>query len=520
MIGLERTANLFRLDKLNQCGWLGSEQVTLSPKAFAVLLYLVERPGRLVTKQELLDAVWPDTHVTEGVLKRAVLEIRKALDDSADEPRFVQTLHRRGYRFLVCSDSQHPEPAGGSEPNGFIGRSMELSQLDAWFEGALGERRQVVFVTGEAGVGKTMLLDYWIHSLETRLTSTGVAVARGRCLQQSAAAEPYMPVFEALEHLSRQIGKRLVDTLRCCAPTWLLHMPGLISPSDRATLLNEVFHPTRERMLREITDALELLSREIPLVLVLEDLHWSDSSTLDLLSSIARRTSPARLLILANYRPADAALAHSPLFGAQNELELHGQCEVLPIDSFSEAETSEYLATRISRNEGLEALAASIQARTNGNPLYISMIVDELTENEIEPAAIAQMLPQTLQYLFERQVAQLSGREQELVRAAAVASQSFGISAVSEALGWDEAEAEAICDALSRRQVILEPAEEGLHDAGLAPRYGFIHALGRDAICKSVPAGRCARLRNAMACAEQAIARPAKPFVLPRTAAA
>src|SRR5215475_15846847 len=91
----------FRLDALNQCLWRGTDQISLSPKAFSVLAYLAERPGRLVTKQELLDAVWPDIHVTEGVLKRAVLEIRKALGDPVEEPRFIQTLHRRGYRFLA-----------------------------------------------------------------------------------------------------------------------------------------------------------------------------------------------------------------------------------------------------------------------------------------------------------------------------------------------------------------------------------------------------------------------------------
>src|ERR1044071_593995 len=85
----------FRLDVANQCLWRGAEQISLTPKAFSVLLYMAERPGRLLTKQELLDAVWPDIHITEGVLKRAVLEIRKALDDPAEEPRYIQPLHRR-----------------------------------------------------------------------------------------------------------------------------------------------------------------------------------------------------------------------------------------------------------------------------------------------------------------------------------------------------------------------------------------------------------------------------------------
>src|SRR5262252_1259466 len=112
--GTELTFEPFRLDRVNQCLWRGATEIALSPKAFSVLLYLVERPSRLVTKQELLDAVWPDIHVTEGVLKRSVLEIRKALGDAVEEPRYIQTLHRRGYRFLA--GSAPPESPAPAEP--------------------------------------------------------------------------------------------------------------------------------------------------------------------------------------------------------------------------------------------------------------------------------------------------------------------------------------------------------------------------------------------------------------------
>src|ERR1044072_2588301 len=158
-------ATAFRLDRVNQCFWANEESVSLSPKAFAVLSYLVERPGVLVTKQELLDAVWPDVNVTEGVLKRAVLEIRKALADPAEEPRFIQTLHRRGYRFIG--------PRAGAKPSqarrGIVVREAELGQLDGWFEEARQGSRRVVFLTGEAGIGKTTVVDEWAG----RVTGTG-----------------------------------------------------------------------------------------------------------------------------------------------------------------------------------------------------------------------------------------------------------------------------------------------------------------------------------------------------------
>src|ERR1043165_501151 len=176
-----------RLDRSNQCAWRGADRISLSPKAFAVLLYLYERPGRLVTKQELLDAVWSEIHVTEGVLKRAVLEIRKALDDPIDEPRFIQTLHRRGYRLLATAFERSAAVKPNPKEAGVVGRTREIQQLGAWFDAASGSSRRLVFITGEARLGKTTLVEHWMNSLR-RGQQTGdsgrAVLARGRCLQQ------------------------------------------------------------------------------------------------------------------------------------------------------------------------------------------------------------------------------------------------------------------------------------------------------------------------------------------------
>jgi|SRR5215831_2627192 len=90
----------FRLDLLNECLWQGERPIALTLKAFAVLHYLLEHPAHLVTKEALLTAVWPDTVVSEAVLKVCIGEIRKALGDQYKAPRFIETLHRRGYRFI------------------------------------------------------------------------------------------------------------------------------------------------------------------------------------------------------------------------------------------------------------------------------------------------------------------------------------------------------------------------------------------------------------------------------------
>ncbi|PWU06031.1 MAG: hypothetical protein C5B51_13135 [Terriglobia bacterium] len=494
----------FRLDTVNQCLWRGTEQISLSPKAFSVLHFLAERQGRLVTKQELLDAVWPDIHVTEGVLKRAVLEIRKALDDPAEEPRFIQTLHRRGYRFVSASAAAESPAEPVAAASGIVGRTRELRQLDAWFENAVESSRQVVFVSGEAGLGKTTLVETWMGDLARR--HNGVALARGRCLQQFGSGEPYLPVFEALDQLSQGVGRRLVEYLRSRAPTWLLHMPALISLEDRVKLRDEVFGSTRERMLREITDALEALSGEIPLVILLEDLHWSDPSTIDLLTWMARRTSPARLMILATYRPSDAGDASAPLLVTQNELALHRQCQVMPLAYFSERETDAYVAGKFPDSDS-SALAAALHRRTDGNPLYVVCLVDELERSgqmRNDPEAIRRMVPETLQQMFERQATQLESRVREMLDVAAAAGESFSVAAVAGALGRDAAEVESHCEELVRRNVILKHGElfrypDGNESAG----YSFLHALCRDALYRKVPSGRRSRLHGALALAEE-----------------
>src|SRR5262245_9450975 len=90
----------FCLDLVNECLWRGSQAIKLRPKAFAVLNHLVTHPGQLVTKEELLNAVWPETFVGEAVLKVTIRQLRDALDDDPNSPSFIETAHRRGYRFI------------------------------------------------------------------------------------------------------------------------------------------------------------------------------------------------------------------------------------------------------------------------------------------------------------------------------------------------------------------------------------------------------------------------------------
>jgi len=164
----------FRLDRDDACLWRGTKAVRLTPKAFAVLQCLAERHGQLVTKDFLLESVWPETVVGDAVLKVCVREIRRALGDRVGAPRFVATVHRRGYRFIAGVTDSEPGPEGdaaserspvGSPPTGggfryrgpahLVGREPALDRLQRGIEAAWRGTRQIVFVTGEPGIGKT-----------------------------------------------------------------------------------------------------------------------------------------------------------------------------------------------------------------------------------------------------------------------------------------------------------------------------------------------------------------------------
>lgn len=172
----------FRLDETNQCLWRGDSRVTLTPKPFAVLQYLVNHPGRLITHDELLSAVWPDTYVQPEVLRRYILEIRRVLGDQAEQPVFVETLPKRGYQFIApVTDSIEAHATGlQSSTARLVGRQSVLRTLENYFTNALNGQRQLVFVSGEAGVGKTSLVDAFQRRAENL---ADVRVARGQAVE-------------------------------------------------------------------------------------------------------------------------------------------------------------------------------------------------------------------------------------------------------------------------------------------------------------------------------------------------
>jgi DNA-binding winged helix-turn-helix (wHTH) protein len=174
----------FRLELGNDQLWKEDKTVPLRRKTSAVLRYLVDHPGQLVTKEQVLAAVWTGTYVEEGALTICIAELRKALGDDAKTPRFIETVHGRGYRFIgQVVSSQHSvvrrknaearsqesearSPSFLSQYSLVVGRETDLAQLHNWLEKALNGERQIVFVTGEAGIGKTTVVEAFLSGIK------------------------------------------------------------------------------------------------------------------------------------------------------------------------------------------------------------------------------------------------------------------------------------------------------------------------------------------------------------------
>lgn len=194
----------FRLDPRDERLWRGTEVRRLTPKVFATLELLVARAGQLVSKDELLSSIWPDVTVSEAALATCIREIRRRLEDDARQPRLIETVHRRGFRFIgeVIPDigSSSAAELRGAEvlPAAVVAREAEVARLQAWFARAWRGERQVGFITGEAGIGKTTVVEAFLASLGN---AEAPRIARGQCIEYHGAGEAYLPVLDALGRL-------------------------------------------------------------------------------------------------------------------------------------------------------------------------------------------------------------------------------------------------------------------------------------------------------------------------------
>jgi predicted ATPase len=450
-----------------------------------MLRYFAEHPGRLVTKAELRQHLWADTHVTDTVLRVCIREIRAALGDRAAAPQYLQTVKDQGYIFAGRGDGDVSLPAVAGSI--IVGRQREVATLAAWFQRAICGDRQLVFLSGDAGVGKTTVLDLWLARLAAEST---VGIGRGQCTEHYGEVEPYLPFLDALGRLGHgPQGPTLLAVLRRYAPMWLLHLPGLVSDTDRERLQRQVQGATQARMIRELVEALAVLTADTPLVLVLEDLQWSDHATVECLSTLAQRRDPARLLMLGTYRPVETVLHAHPLRRLVQDLVGRRQCVELCLELLPAEEVTAYVARRLG-GPVTAALGAFIHDHTEGNALFMVHIVEHLVQHGLIRRQAGQWtlldgaeatlasIPEGLRQLLLRRIEELRPAARQVLDVASVAGTTFAAAAVAAGAQCPVDEVEAVCEELAAQQHFL--TDSGLTvwpDGTSGGSYRFRHAL-------------------------------------------
>ncbi|WP_218511374.1 AAA family ATPase [Variovorax sp. dw_308] len=487
----------FKLDFVNHCLWKvdaggQSHPVGLTPRAFDVLRHLVENAGRLVTHEELLNAIWPDTDVQPEVLKGYVLAIRTALGDDAQKPRFIDTHRGRGYRFVARPGSD----SGGTAmrpPRGsaglFLGRGAELEALEDALRLARLGMPQLVFVTGAEGMGKSALVSFF---LDRHASDEGLLRSWGACEEGCSDTRPCQAVLDAMARLS--IGMD-AESMRDALSAWEASLFG--SGVGRAA--GDAGTRTASAKLIEGASAMALcqlldtLSASQCLVLVLEDVHRADRATVDFLSSIARRTSAAKLLILATYRPEEASGSVPLLVRVHQQLRVRRLCSDVSLGALRVEAVGEFVSSE--DQVDFERFAKQAIEWSGGNPLLLLSLLDHLVDQGVAQRtplgwSIAQGAfellkepPPTLAHHLESRLRCLSAEQQHVLEAGSVIGLEFDAVLAARVAGIDAMSCEDICEELARYGMFIRRAErEATGDEKVVRPYAFLASVYREVL--------------------------------------
>lgn len=504
-----------RIDVANLCLWRCNgaavdERLDLPPKTFDVLRYLVENAGRLVSHDELLNALWRDVHVQPEVLKSHILAIRNALGDKSSSPRFIETQRGRGYRFIgpvsgFPSARQASEIA--AEPCPLAGRAEPLRMLQTALQRAAAGERQAIFVSGEPGIGKTALVQALVAQARH---IAGLVVAQGQCIEGFGGIEPYYPVLEALGGLcSGPSRAATVRALMNLAPTWAAQMAEL--RTEQREIPPAPIDVARSRMVREGNNLLEALGAERPLLLILEDLHWADYATVDLLSALCRRRSASKLMLVVTYRPEELGSARHPLRQMARDLAVRKYCGEIELRPLPTPAISELLAGGPDGVPASEEFTKFIQDRSGGNPLFIELILEFLQQHGFaeranqrwralapinEPTIVT---PPTLRRILEAKIDAMPDEARRVLEAASVMGLRFDTSTAAPAVEMDEQSFEAVCEEFTRNGCTIRRDDlVRLPDGNLVQSYAFRHAVFRQILYEGIGPSRRARLHRAI----------------------
>jgi tetratricopeptide (TPR) repeat protein len=385
-----------------------------------------------------------------------------------------------------------------------IGREAELQTLLEAFETARSGRASLICISGEPGIGKTTLTEAFLKNISE---ASAHSVALGRCSERLAGAEAYLPLLDAIDDLLHddESGK-IAASFHKLAPTWHQMLSGLAGESTDGS------NPqSQERMKREFAAFIEDVCGHQPLVLLIEDIHWADVSTVDVLAYLLTRLQNERLLAVATYRPAELQIAQHPFLTLKLDLQTKGAAREIPLSFLTEEYVGRFIADRFPGNQFPPEFTALVHSRTEGSPLFVEDLLRYLkSRGDIAqadgvwriPGSLPDLesdIPESMRSMVERKVNQLEPRDRALLAAASVQGHSFDSSVVACAVNETATAVEDRLEALDRIHGFVRRAGEREFPNGeVSGRYRFVHVLYQNALYASLAVSRRVALSRAV----------------------
>ncbi len=458
-----------------------------APSQLEVLHSILSRPALATARLN------PDVPVALDALVRAMLEKDARLRPSAAE------VDRALTELSLSASGPRTGTVAVPSRRQTVGRVRERAELRHAFESACAGRGLLLGIAGEPGIGKSTLVEDFL--VEIAAGPLAGSAARGRCSERLAGTGAYLPVLEALECLLQGEGRETAaQTLRLLAPTWYVQIaPPTSDDSAFGRLTAELQSASPERMKRELGTFLLEMSRQRPLVLFLEDLHWSDVSTIDLLAYLADRVAGQRLLVVLSYRPADLVLNKHPFLALKRDMQARGLFHELSLELLTRDDLERYQALTFPEHRFPADFTELLHSRTGGNPLFMVELLRYLRDQGVLAEEggrwvlaraipdLARELPESVRSMVQRKIDQLSEADRQLLVAASVQGQEFDSAVLARVLNQDAADVEERLEALERTFAFVRLLrEQEFPDGTLTLRYAFVHLLYQNALHASL----------------------------------
>jgi predicted ATPase len=394
-----------------------------------------------------------------------------------------------------------------------VGRIDERAALWSAYESAVSGTGGMVCVVGEPGIGKTTLVEDFLADLIAERRTC--FIARAKCSERLAEAEAYLPILEALDSLIRaSSGATVARSLRAIAPTWSAElMPAPVSLESSGNRSGDTaIAPSQARMKRELVNFFRELSRRTPTVLFIDDIHWADTPTADMLAYLGRHGAELPMLVVVTFRPDELLLSNHPFLPVQRDLQARGLCRQLAPRPLDAGDLARYLELAFPGHAFPPDLAETVLTKTGGNPLFVADLLRYLRDKGVialendrwtlvraVPDAATEM-PESIRGLIRRKLDQLDPADRHLLAAASAEGTEFDSAVLARALGSDPVDVEERLQQMDEVHGLVRLVREHeFPDRTLSRRYGFVHAFYQETLYAGLPPARRTAVSRALA---------------------